>query len=88
MEGKKEPREEVSSATSAAQGALAGTAEAVQQAAGHALSQASGVADDVLAPGRHAAQTASRQVNEQPLMVVIAGFALGYVAAFLLHGRR
>ena len=88
MEGKKEPREEVSSATSAAQGALAGTAEAVQQAAGQALSQASGVADDVLAAGRHAAQTASRQVNEQPLMVVIAGFALGYVAAFLLHGRR
>jgi hypothetical protein len=54
----------------------------VQQTVGQALSQASGVADDVLAAGRHAPQTASRQVNEQPLMVVIAGFALGYVAAF------
>jgi ElaB/YqjD/DUF883 family membrane-anchored ribosome-binding protein len=95
MEGQKEPREEVSSATSAASAAtgqveraLGEAGEAVQRGAGQAWSQASGVADDVLAAGRHAAQTASRQVNEQPFMVVIAGFALGYVAAFLLHGRR
>jgi hypothetical protein len=42
----------------------------------------------VLAAGRRAAQAASRQVNEQPLMALIVGFALGYIAAFLLHGRR
>jgi ElaB/YqjD/DUF883 family membrane-anchored ribosome-binding protein len=88
MEGKKEPREEVSSATSAAQGSLGEAGEAVQQAAGQALSRAGDVADDVLAAGRHVAQTASRQVNEQPLMALLVGFALGYIAAFLLHGRR
>ena len=32
------------------------------------------------------AQAGSHQINEQPLMAVIGGFALGYVAAFLLHG--
>jgi len=43
MEGKKEPREEVSSATSAAQGSLGEAGEAVQQAAGQALSRAGDV---------------------------------------------
>jgi hypothetical protein len=95
MEGKKEPREEVSSATSAASAAtgqveraLGEAGEAVQRAAGHAWSQASDVAGDVLADGRHAAQAASRRASEQPLMAVIGSFAVGYIAAFLLHGRR
>jgi hypothetical protein len=51
MEGKKEPREEVS--TSAAQGSLGEAGEAVQRAAGQALSRAGDVADDVLAADRH-----------------------------------
>jgi ElaB/YqjD/DUF883 family membrane-anchored ribosome-binding protein len=68
--------------------ALGEAGEAVEQATEQAWSQATGVADDVLAAGRHAAQAASRQVNEQPLMALIVGFALGYIAAFLLHGRR
>jgi len=52
------------------------------------LSQASDVTDDMLAAGRHAVQAATRQVDEQPLMAVIAGFALGYIASWLIHGRR
>ena len=68
--------------------ALGEAGEAVQRAAGQAWSQAGDVADDVLAAGRRAAQAGSNQINEQPLLAVIGGFALGYVAAFLLHGRR
>jgi ElaB/YqjD/DUF883 family membrane-anchored ribosome-binding protein len=37
---------------------------------------------------RNAAQAASRQVEEQPLLAVIVGFALGYIAALLVHERR
>lgn len=95
MEGTKKPREEVSSATSAASAAagqmeraLAETGEAVQRAAGQVWSQASDAADNVLAAGRHVTQAVSRQANGQPLMAVIGGFALGYIAAFLFHGRR
>jgi ElaB/YqjD/DUF883 family membrane-anchored ribosome-binding protein len=51
-------------------------------------SRASGVADDVLAAGRRAAQTAYRQVDEHPLVAVTVGFVLGYIAALLIHGRR
>ena len=80
MEDKKEPGEEVGSVISSAQAALG---EGVQQATGQALSRASGMANNVLAAGRHAAQTASHQVNEQPLLAVIVGFILGYIRAFI-----
>jgi ElaB/YqjD/DUF883 family membrane-anchored ribosome-binding protein len=90
-----QPREGVSSATSApaaatgqAEKALGEAGEAVQQAAWQAWSQAGDVADNMLAAGRGAAQAASRRVEEQPLMAVIVGFALGYIAALLVHGRR
>ena len=76
------------SATAAATGQAERAGEAVQQTARQALSQASDVADDLLAAGRHAVQAATRQVDEQPLMEVIAGFALGYIASWLIHGRR
>lgn len=62
--------------------------EVVQQAAQQAWSQASGVTDDVLAASRQAAQAASRQIDEQPILAVIAALALGYIAALLIHGRR
>jgi hypothetical protein len=79
-------------ATAAAAGqaerALGEAGEAVQQAAQQAWSQASSVANDMLETGRQAAQAASRQVSEQPLLAVIAGLALGYIAAALIHGRR
>jgi ElaB/YqjD/DUF883 family membrane-anchored ribosome-binding protein len=63
-------------------------AKLFSKTARQALSQASDVADDMLAAGRHAVQAATRQVDEQPLMAVIAGFALGYIASWLIHGRR
>jgi ElaB/YqjD/DUF883 family membrane-anchored ribosome-binding protein len=75
-------------ATAQAERAVGEAGEAVQQTARQALSQASDVADDMLAAGRHAVQATTRQVDEQPLMAVIAGFALGYIASWLIHGRR
>ena len=90
-----QPREGVSSAASVPAAATGQTektlgeaGEAVQQAARQAWSQASDVADNMLSAGRDAAQAASRQVEEQPLLAVIVGFALGYIAALLVHGRR
>jgi ElaB/YqjD/DUF883 family membrane-anchored ribosome-binding protein len=75
-------------ATGQAERAIAEAGEAVQQTARQAWSQAGGVADDMLAAGRHAVQAASGQVDERSLMAVIGGFALGYIASWLIHGRR
>jgi hypothetical protein len=90
-----EPREGVSNATPTppaatgqAEKALNEAGEAVQQAVRQAWSQANGVADDMLTAARHATQAASRQDNEQPLMAVIVGLTLGYIAALLAHRRR
>jgi hypothetical protein len=90
-----QPRAGVSSAASVP-AAAAGQAEktlgeagdAVQQAARQAWSQAGDVADNMLSAGPGAAQAASRHVEEQPLLSMIVGFVLGYIAALLVHGRR
>ena len=37
---------------------------------------------------RQMAQLVSDRFDEQPFMIVIASFALGYMTALLLHGRR
>jgi hypothetical protein len=47
-----------------------------------------GAGDPVLGAARQMAQLVSRQLDEQPLMMLAAGFALGYTTALLLHGRR
>ena len=39
-------------------------------------------------PGKMARPTLPHQLYEQPFMMVVAGFALGYMTALLLHGRR
>jgi hypothetical protein len=44
--------------------------------------------DPVLGPVGEAVQTLSRQFEEQPLMLAMACFALGYMTALWLHGRR
>ena len=75
-------------ATGQVEKALGEASEAVQQAARQAWSQAGDVADNMLSAGRDAAQAASRHVEEQPLLAVIVGFVLGYIAALLVHGRR
>jgi hypothetical protein len=52
-----------------------------------ATAAAAGVADDVVDAGRRASQSVSRQIDEKPLMAVLVGFALGYVASLWIHGR-
>src|SRR5271166_2292657 len=81
-------RHATSATVGRAEKAFGEAGEAVQQAAQQAWSQASGVTDDVLAAGRQTAQAASRQIDEQPVLAVIAALALGYIAALLIHGRR
>jgi hypothetical protein len=51
-------------------------------------SQASGATDPVLAAVRQVAQIVTQRFEEQPLMLAGACFALGYLTAILLHGRR
>ena len=47
-----------------------------------------GAADPVLGAVRQVAQLVSHQFGEQPFMMVAAAFALGYMTALMLHGRR
>jgi hypothetical protein len=37
---------------------------------------------------RQVTQVVSHQFDEQPLLMVAASFALGYLTALLFHGRR
>ena len=71
--------------------AAAGQAKKVLSDAGEAAqqawSQAGGVAEDVVDAGRRATRSVSRQIDERPLIAVLVGFALGYVAALWIHGR-
>ena len=78
-----------------ASGAAAATTDAASQAskglgaasetAEQAWSQAGAVAEDVVDAGRRATRSISRQIHENPLMAVMAGFALGYHAAVCIH---
>ncbi len=51
-------------------------------------SQASSTMDRLLDLGRDAAQSMSRQFQEQPVIMALAGVAVGYLAGALIHGRR
>jgi ElaB/YqjD/DUF883 family membrane-anchored ribosome-binding protein len=53
-----------------------------------AWSQAGGVAEDVVDAGRRATGSVLRQIGENPLIAVLVGCALGYVAGRWIHGRR
>ena len=66
--------------------AAAATAAAAGQAK-KVLSDAGGVAQDVVDAGRRATRSVSRQIDERPLIAVLVGFALGYVASLWIHGR-
>ena len=74
----------------AATAAAAGQAKRVLgdagEAAQQAWSQAGGVAEDVVDAGRRATRSVSRQTHENPLLVVVVGVALGYVAGLWLRG--
>jgi ElaB/YqjD/DUF883 family membrane-anchored ribosome-binding protein len=81
--------EGVQSATAATAGA-AGQAKTVLgdagEAAQQAWSQAGEVVEDVVDAGRRATRSVSRQIHENPLMSVLVGCALGYVAGWWIHG--
>jgi ElaB/YqjD/DUF883 family membrane-anchored ribosome-binding protein len=81
--------EDATAATSAAadqaKKVLGDAGEAAQQA----WSQAAGVAEDVVDAGRRATRSVSRQIGEKPLIAVLVGFALGYVAGlWIQRGNR
>jgi ElaB/YqjD/DUF883 family membrane-anchored ribosome-binding protein len=83
--------ERVQNAT-AATAAAAGQAKKVLDDAGEATqqawSQAGAVAEDVVDAGHRATRFVSRQIGENPLIAVLVGCALGYVAGWWIHGRR
>ena len=54
----------------------------------HERSSANGASDPVLGAVRQVGQVLSHQLEEQPFMMMIAGFALGYATAVWLHGQR
>ena len=58
------------------------------EAALQAWSQAGGVAEDVVDAGRRATRSVARQIGEKPLIAVLVGFALGYVAGLWMKGGR
>jgi ElaB/YqjD/DUF883 family membrane-anchored ribosome-binding protein len=70
----------------------AGRAKKVLDDAGktaqQAWSQAGAVAEDVVHTGRRATRSVSRQIGEKPIISVLVGCALGYVAGWWIHGRR
>ncbi len=83
--------ERVKSAT-AATAAMAGQAQNVlddaAETAHQAWSQAGEVAEDIVDAGRRATGSVSRQIGENPVISVLVGCALGYIAGWWIHGRR
>jgi hypothetical protein len=56
------------------------------EAAQQAWSQAADVAEGAVDAGRRATRSVSRQIHENPLLAVLVGFALGYVAGSWIRG--
>ncbi len=78
--------EDATAATSAAAGQAQKVLSDAGEAAQQAWSQAGGVAEDVVDAGRRASRSVSGQIGENPLIAVLVGFALGYVAGLWIHG--
>jgi len=78
--------EDAAAATAAAAGQAKKVLSDAGEAAQQAWSQAGGVAEDVVDAGRRATKSVSRQIDENPLLAVLIGFALGYVASLWIHG--
>jgi hypothetical protein len=58
------------------------------EVAQQAWSQASTVAEDVVDAGSRAAGSLSRQIQANPLLAVLVGAVLGYLAGWWIHGGR
>jgi ElaB/YqjD/DUF883 family membrane-anchored ribosome-binding protein len=78
--------EDAAAATAAAAGQAKKVLSDAGEAAQQAWSQAGGVAEDVVDAGRRAHGAVSRQIHETPLMAVLVGFAIGYIASLWIHG--
>jgi ElaB/YqjD/DUF883 family membrane-anchored ribosome-binding protein len=78
--------QDVTATTSAAVGQAKKVLNDAGEAAQQAWSQAGGVAEDVVDAGRRATKSVSGQMGENPLIAVLVGFALGYVAGLWIHG--
>lgn len=82
--------ERVKSAT-AATAAMAGRAQNVLDDAAataqQAWSQAGEMTEDIVDAGRRATSSVSRQIGENPVISVLLGCALGYIAGWWIHGR-
>ena len=65
-------------------------ASASAEATAHkVLAQAGETASDLADTGRSVANAVARQINDQPLAAMLLfAAAIGYVASFLMHGRR
>jgi ABC-type transporter Mla subunit MlaD len=76
----------------AATAAVAGQAKEVFGDVGvtaqQAWSQAGEAVADVVEAGHHVHRSVSRQIHENPLMAILIGGVLGYVAGWWLHGSR
>ena len=79
--------EDAAAATGAAVGQAKEVLSDAGEAAQQAWSRASGAAEDVADAGRRVTRSVSRQIDEKPLVAVLVGFALGYVASLWIHGR-
>jgi hypothetical protein len=60
----------------------------VVRPAATAGSHASSAANDVSGAGRQVAQLVSDQFDQQPFLMAVSGFILGYITGFLIHRRR
>ena len=49
-------------------------------------SQAGAVAEDFVDAGCRATRSVSRQIHERPLMAILVGAVLGYIAGWWIHG--
>jgi hypothetical protein len=78
--------QDVTATTSATVGQAKKVLSDAGEAAQQAWSQAGGVAEDVVDAGRRATKSVSGQIGENPLIAVLVGFALGYVAGLWIHG--
>ena len=78
--------QDITATTSATVGQAKKVLSDAGEAAQQAWSQAGGVAEDVVDAGRRATKSVSGQIGENPLIAVLVGFALGYVAGLWIHG--
>jgi hypothetical protein len=78
--------EDATGATTVVAGQAGRVLDEAGEAARHVWSQASGAAEDVVDAGRRATRSVSEQIREHPLIAVLIGSALGYIAALWIHG--